>query len=105
MTRKKIFLFGATGSTGIYLTDYILNHIDQEKYELIAVGRRQTSYFERYQIKYYSIDITNNDELDQLPVSDAYAVIILSGILPARMKRSEERRVGKECRSRWSPYH
>ena len=23
----------------------------------------------------------------------------------ARMVRSEERRVGKECRSRWSPYH
>src|SRR5258708_18521524 len=22
-----------------------------------------------------------------------------------RMGRSEERRVGKECRSRWSPYH
>src|SRR3989449_9121180 len=22
-----------------------------------------------------------------------------------RLKRSEERRVGKECRSRWSPYH
>src|SRR2546429_1185402 len=22
-----------------------------------------------------------------------------------QMKRSEERRVGKECRSRWSPYH
>jgi len=22
-----------------------------------------------------------------------------------RMMRSEERRVGKECRSRWSPYH
>src|SRR5260370_17913993 len=22
-----------------------------------------------------------------------------------RMPRSEERRVGKECRSRWSPYH
>ena len=25
--------------------------------------------------------------------------------LPARAARSEERRVGKECRSRWSPYH
>src|SRR5574341_1516919 len=24
---------------------------------------------------------------------------------PAGMYRSEERRVGKECRSRWSPYH
>src|SRR5256884_7254396 len=23
----------------------------------------------------------------------------------AYLKRSEERRVGKECRSRWSPYH
>src|ERR1051326_6472305 len=27
-----------------------------------------------------------------------------SGISPAS-RRSEERRVGKECRSRWSPYH
>ena len=24
---------------------------------------------------------------------------------PPRAFRSEERRVGKECRSRWSPYH
>ena len=23
----------------------------------------------------------------------------------SKIKRSEERRVGKECRSRWSPYH
>src|SRR4051812_49777378 len=29
-----------------------------------------------------------------------------AGIDPARLDReSEERRVGKECRSRWSPYH
>ena len=27
------------------------------------------------------------------------------GIAKAAKKRSEERRVGKECRSRWSPYH
>src|SRR2546426_6080545 len=26
---------------------------------------------------------------------------LVAGLLP----RSEERRVGKECRSRWSPYH
>ena len=26
-------------------------------------------------------------------------------VLAALMSRSEERRVGKECRSRWSPYH
>src|SRR5688572_31715220 len=29
--------------------------------------------------------------------------ILLGTILPN--SRSEERRVGKECRSRWSPYH
>ena len=28
--------------------------------------------------------------------------MILAGVL---LMRSEERRVGKECRSRWSPYH
>src|SRR2546425_9088689 len=27
------------------------------------------------------------------------------GRVPAVVLRSEERRVGKECRSRWSPYH
>ena len=29
--------------------------------------------------------------------------LALTGFNPAN--RSEERRVGKECRSRWSPYH
>src|SRR3712207_7375878 len=28
-----------------------------------------------------------------------------SGVISKLTKRSEERRVGKECRSRWSPYH
>ena len=32
---------------------------------------------------------------------------IISGLHPDEQHfiRSEERRVGKECRSRWSPYH
>ena len=36
------------------------------------------------------------------------AVIVISAainVLSGRFARSEERRVGKECRSRWSPYH
>src|SRR2546429_7008650 len=28
-----------------------------------------------------------------------------SAVAPSVTVRSEERRVGKECRSRWSPYH
>src|SRR2546430_11091795 len=32
-------------------------------------------------------------------------VEFLAGHRIQRIQRSEERRVGKECRSRWSPYH
>ena len=32
-------------------------------------------------------------------------LVVLSKILVDCLTRSEERRVGKECRSRWSPYH
>ena len=35
-------------------------------------------------------------------LSENYDLIVLDLNLPGR---SEERRVGKECRSRWSPYH
>ena len=31
--------------------------------------------------------------------------VVLVRVTDAKGKRSEERRVGKECRSRWSPYH
>ena len=31
--------------------------------------------------------------------------LVLRGIKTLPLRRSEERRVGKECRSRWSPYH
>ena len=34
-----------------------------------------------------------------------HGVGIFDGPSDARSVRSEERRVGKECRSRWSPYH
>src|SRR3989449_6066668 len=36
----------------------------------------------------------------------AHSFETLLGVIAAKRKmRSEERRVGKECRSRWSPYH
>ena len=42
-----------------------------------------------------------------VPVDEAFAgldaVVKAEGL--SGKKRSEERRVGKECRSRWSPYH
>ena len=35
----------------------------------------------------------------------AFLLNVVSTIFRALSWRSEERRVGKECRSRWSPYH
>src|SRR3712207_8800518 len=40
-----------------------------------------------------------------VPELDESREAALTGSLRQRMERSEERRVGKECRSRWSPYH
>src|SRR3712207_9078521 len=45
----------------------------------------------------------------RLPGEDpSRGALVLHGhldVVPAQASRSEERRVGKECRSRWSPYH
>ena len=38
-------------------------------------------------------------------IVNAMAGIFFNGITPMASGRSEERHVGKECRSRWSPYH
>ena len=35
----------------------------------------------------------------------ASQLVIAAGTIKVGVLRSEERRVGKECRSRWSPYH
>ena len=37
--------------------------------------------------------------------SNAEEELAATRVLNQRNSRSEERRVGKECRSRWSPYH
>ena len=38
-------------------------------------------------------------------VPSIWALVVMSLALGVSYARSEERRVGKECRSRWSPYH
>ena len=42
--------------------------------------------------------IFNNDISSPIVLDD-------TSIIPKQKTRSEERSVGKECRSRWSPYH
>ena len=40
-----------------------------------------------------------------LAFAEAGADVVIASRKLASCERSEERRVGKECRSRWSPYH
>ena len=42
---------------------------------------------------------------EKLPSKRALADHLHLSVITVEGARSEERRVGKECRSRWSPYH
>ena len=47
-------------------------------------------------------------QVTECAVSPANPIVITAGgsvVISVTITRSEERRVGKECRSRWSPYH
>ena len=83
---KKIVLFGATGNTGMYFADYCAKHLDASEYELIAVGRKNTNWFNDNGIKYVQVDVSREDDFAKLPTQDLYAVVNLAGILPAYLK-------------------
>ena len=47
----------------------------------------------------------NTEIEDSSPIYNERGSQSIAATIPGTKKRSEERRVGKECRSRWSPYH
>ena len=51
----------------------------------------------------HMMDTPEGDEPIEIVVPGEY--YFRNGSHYLRYERSEERRVGKECRSRWSPYH
>ena len=81
---KKVIIIGATGETGMYITDYFCERA-KDDYEIIAVGLRKTNFFERYGIKYYSVDIRSADNFSVLPQEDVHAVIYTAAVMPGRM--------------------
>ena len=74
-------------------------HIDHGKTTLIkALTGRNTDRWEEEQRRGITIDL--GFTYFDLPGGDRAGIVDVPG-----HERSEERRVGKECRSRWSPYH
>ncbi len=83
---KKIVVFGATGYIGAYFIDYLIDRLPND-FEIIAVGRRNLSFFERLRIKTVRVDICKDADFDSLPSDDVYAVVNLTGILPAYLEK------------------
>ena len=50
----------------------------------------------------------SNSDIKNIAITGIYSTkksTVWNTYVRQRAERSEERRVGKECRSRWSPYH
>ena len=50
-------------------------------------------------------EVKNGKEGLHINVAQMCVTAVLMALTCVATMRSEERRVGKECRSRWSPYH
>lgn len=82
---KKVLVFGASGETGRYFIDYFLEHDADHEYELIAIGNRETHFFEEYfGIQYIRMNIVDKEDFGKLPRDGVYAVVDLAGYMPAR---------------------
>ena len=64
---------------------------------LVIVTRKLPDAIETRMMELFNVRLSNEDA----PLTQAQLV---EAVKTADV-RSEERRVGKECRSRWSPYH
>ena len=77
-----------------YLIKLVKNTIDIKKYHSLQFKKDRVSY-----LRALAINTLINEAVDIFLANES---AILKGSFSSR---SEERRVGKECRSRWSPYH
>lgn len=89
MKKKKIVILGSAGNLGMYFIDYLINHLDNEKYEIIATGTRAEYPFEFYTGKYIKLDITKKEEFENLPQEDVLAVVDFAGVLPAYFDKDD----------------
>ena len=122
VAKAKVGVLGASGYTGSELVRLLLRHPNVELALLTAdrrAGQEMTQVFPQFGPfklpKLVSIDSIDWKkaalDLAFCALPHATTQKVISDLLAKAPKtkvvdlRSEERRVGKECRSRWSPYH
>ena len=99
------------GQDKIHLPDF-LAHKDELLSCALKLIETQTTYHEKFRELTLQLEemLQKRRDLDiqlrQTKVEDKVSPITINdNIAIVQFQRSEERRVGKECRSRWSPYH
>ena len=123
-------VFTNRNENGIKLTDRLNSVLSNSKYFDVLVGYFRLTGFYLLQEKLEDVDeirilvglgtdkktltlfsgaeavIEMKEKVkDEFNKTDDDSIEMENGILKLIEWRSEERRVGKECRSRWSPYH
>ena len=124
---QRVLLTGGAGFIGSHLAEALLRRGSQ----LVVVDNLDSFYPSTWKeanleeirragiYEFHAVDICEMEQLGQVVARTRPEVIIhlaaRAGVRPSieqpclyervNVARSEERRVGKECRSRWSPYH
>jgi UDP-glucose 4-epimerase len=80
---KKIIVLGSAGNLGRYFLDYLNEHIDKTKFEIIATGTKDEYPFTFYKGKYIKLNIMDKESFENLPQKEVLAVVDFAGILPA----------------------
>src|SRR2546425_960688 len=96
-----IFVTGATG----YIGFAVAAALRRAGYRVWGLARSEAK---ARRLTQHEIDPVIGDLADPntfLEVASDCALLVHTAFDYAAGGRSEERRVGKECRSRWSPYH
>src|ERR1043166_3696665 len=90
------------------LSGHALTLVERIEFRLVSLAARVTADFEgRRHLRILDADRFMRDDKAPHPLDRRQLLIDPRDRVAERLMegRSEERRVGKECRSRWSPYH
>ena len=97
---NKVLVTGAAGFIGFHLSKRLLD----AKVSVVGVDNLNPYYDVKLKKdRLEQLMSSENFFFEEIDLSDKQEMKRLFEV--NRFDRSEERRVGKECRSRWSPYH
>ena len=105
---KAIALKFAAEGANIAFTDLVIDENGQNtEKEIAALGVKVKGYASNAANFEDTEKVVNQikDDFGSVDILVNNAGITKDGLMMRMSERSEERRVGKECRSRWSPYH